>query len=78
MVVEDQYWRSTLSFEKVCFIDCRNADELEANGSLAGALHLPCRMSDKPMQIVKDGMAKLPAEDAMPILLVVDILSSCL
>ena len=32
-------------------MDCRNGEELEKDGAVAGALHAPCRMSDDPHEV---------------------------
>ena len=64
----DEYWHSVLAFEHIVAVDCRNADELEADGAVDGALHLPCRMAEDPNAAVAAVAASLPDDHGMPMI----------
>jgi len=64
----DEYWHTVLAFEHIVAVDCRNADELEADGAVDGALHLPCRMAEDPNAAVAAAAASLPDDHVMPMI----------
>lgn len=65
-MIADSGWEALLEQNPV-LIDCRNVDELQ-KGSIEGAMHLPCRMSDDPAAVVAANAEKLPGNKAQPIL----------
>ena len=64
-VAFDDGWEALL--ETATLVDVRGAGELEADGSLPDALHIPLRMGDAPGAWVVAATARLPDKNA-PIL----------
>ena len=64
-VAFDDGWEALL--ETATLVDVRGAGELEADGSLPDALHIPLKMGDAPGAWVAAATARLPDKNA-PIL----------
>eukprot|EP00629_Pelagomonadales_sp_RCC1024_P018563 CAMPEP_0119260326 /NCGR_PEP_ID=MMETSP1329-20130426/764_1 /TAXON_ID=114041 /ORGANISM="Genus nov. species nov., Strain RCC1024" /LENGTH=132 /DNA_ID=CAMNT_0007259749 /DNA_START=212 /DNA_END=610 /DNA_ORIENTATION=+ len=60
----DPEWEDLLAMPNVVLLDVRNADELEEEGAIDGALHIPCRMASDPA-VMADA---LPSDKMTPIL----------